>query len=360
MKTVFRKKFTIAFLVVSLCLVVLGLNSMTAGGADNRSYVSGNYMLELDGVKCGFVKSVSGGAISAEVINEPSGPDYFVKKHIGQPKYEDITLQIGMNMNKSVYEWIASIMTMNYQRKNGAIIYCDYNLNATKRLEFNNALITEVTFPACDGANKEPAYITLKIAPEYIRNTAASGKLTGGYGKIDQKVWLPSNFRFNIDNLGTANNKVNKVEAITIKQTVVTDDIGDARDYLKEPGKLEFPNIVITVAEVTAQPLVDWHKSFVIEGNNDELQERSGYLELLSPNRQQVFIRLDFKNVGIFRQVPDKIEANADAIKRLKAEFYCERMMMQYKGDKLTPGTTPTPTPSSTPKPPLLRIITKS
>ena len=84
---------------------------------------------------------------------------------------------------------------------------------------------------------------------------------------------------------------------------------GAANNQIK---KLEFPNIIITVPEVAAQPLVDWHKTFVIDGNNDEAQERSGYLEFFSPNMQNVLLRLDFKNMGIFRLTPDKVEANAD------------------------------------------------
>ena len=35
-----------------------------------RSYVAGNFQLVLDGVKCGFLKSVDGGAAVAEVISE--------------------------------------------------------------------------------------------------------------------------------------------------------------------------------------------------------------------------------------------------------------------------------------------------
>ena len=57
--------------------------------AGTRSYVSGNFMFNLDGVKCGFVKSVEGGDVTAEVVEEKQGPDKFTKKHIGQPKYED-------------------------------------------------------------------------------------------------------------------------------------------------------------------------------------------------------------------------------------------------------------------------------
>jgi len=296
--------------------------------ADVRSYVSGNFFFQMDGVKCGFVKSVDGGTITAEVINEPAGPQYFVKKHIGTPKYEDFTMQIGFSMSKAIYDWIQASWAMNYQRKNGAIVACDYKLDAKSQREFFNALITETGIPACDGASKEPAYLTLKLAPEYTRNTKASGKASGEYGKNEQKLWLPQNFRLSIDGLDCT--KVAKVDAFTVKQTAVTDDIGDARDYLKEPGKLEFPNLKITMSEVASQTWWDWHEDFVIKGNNDEGREKGGTIEFLSPNRQDVLLTIKFFNLGIFKMGSDKMDANADAIKRCSAELYCERMEFQY------------------------------
>jgi phage tail-like protein len=295
--------------------------------AELRSYVAGNFFFQMDGVKCGFIKSMDGGAITAEVINEPSGPSYFVKKHIGTPKYEDFTMQIGFSMSKAVYDWIAASWQMNYQRKNGAVIACDYKLDAKSQREFFNALITETGIPACDGASKEPAYLTLKYAPEYTRYTKASGKASGEFGKNEQKLFLPQNFRLTIDGLDCT--KVAKVDAFTVKQTAVTDDIGDSRDYLKEPGKLEFPNLKITMSEVAAQTGSEWHEDFVIKGNNDEGREKNGVLEFLSPNRQDVIFTVKFFNLGIFKISTDKSEANADAIKRVSGELYCERMEVQ-------------------------------
>jgi hypothetical protein len=295
---------------------------------DVRSYVSGNFFFNLDGVKCGFVKSVDGGAITAEVINEPAGPMYFVKKHIGTPKYEDFTMQIGFSMSKAVYDWIAASWSMNYQRKNGSVVACDYKLDAKSEREFFNALITETGLPACDGSSKEPAYLTLKYAPEYTRMKKASGKATGDYGKNEQKLWLPQNFKLTIDGLDCT--KVAKIDALTVKQTAVTDDIGDARDYLKEPGKLEFPNMKVTMSEVTSQTWHDWHEDFVIKGNNFEDREKGGTLEFLSPNRQDTLLTITFFNLGIFKITTDKSEANADQIKRVSGELYCERMELKY------------------------------
>jgi len=331
-------------------VVLLALSSSLLAMPGERSYVSGNYFLNLDGVKCGFVKAIGGGAITAEVINEPAGPNYFVKKHIGQPKYEDYTLQVGFSMSDAIYEWIRQSWNMNYQRKDGSIVALDYTLTPKSQREFKQALITETTIPACDGASKEPAYMTIRFSPEVIRDVAPSGTKAdyGEYGKNEQKVWLPSSFKLEIAGLDCS--KIAKIDSFTVKQTAVTDDIGDARDHQKEPGKLEFPNLKITLAEASAQSWMDWHKSFVIEGNNDEAQEKSGTLTLLSPNGQKPLAVIKFYNMGIFSIQPDKAEANADQVKRVVVELYVERM--EFLGGKAVeaagtsaPATTPPATP---------------
>ncbi|MBI3857961.1 MAG: phage tail protein [Planctomycetes bacterium] len=322
-------------------IILLTLGFLPGLAQDPRSYVSGNFFFTLDGVKCGFLKQVDGGGISAEVIKEAAGPTYFVKKHIGTPKYEDFTMQIGFSMSKAVYDWIAASWQLNYQRKNGSIVACDYKLDAKSQREFFNALITETGIPACDGSSKEPAYLTLKFKPEYTRTRPADGSFADFNNKDGQKKWIASNFRLSIPDIDCT--KVMKIDAFTVKQTAVTDDIGDARDYLKEPGKLEFPNLKFTLSSVAAQTWYDWHEDFVIKGNNDETKEKNGTLEFLSPNGQDVLARIYFFNLGIFYVGPDRKKPSCDCdcckndaakakddVKSFTAELYCERMQFQY------------------------------
>jgi len=297
--------------------------------ATERSYVQGNFMFNLQGVKCGFIRSIGGGDISAEVIEEKLGPDYFVKKHIGQPKYGDFEMQIGFSMSKPVYQWIEASWKQNYARKDGSIIAADYNMNAKSEREFFHALITETTIPECNGSSKDPAYMTLKYSPEYTRYKKASGKVTGEINGLNQKAWLPSNFRLEIAGLDCT--KVNKIEAITVKQSTVTDDLGDARDYAKEPGKLDFPALKLSLAEVTAQSWLDYFENFVLKGNCHEDQEKSGSLTLLTANREKPLMTVNMFNMGIYKITPDKSEANADQIKRVSVELYCERMELAYE-----------------------------
>jgi hypothetical protein len=290
-----------------------------------RSFAAGNFALQLEGVSCGFLKAVDGGDISAEVISEPMGSSTFVTKHIGPPKYEDFEVQVGFGMATAFYDWIAAAWNMNYQRKSGSIVGTDFKLTPISKRQFVDALITETTIPALDASAKDPVYLTVKFSPEYTRNA----KPTGTVGKVTadkQKAFLPSNFRVEIDGLDCS--KVNKVAALTVKQTVVSDDIGDARDYLKEPAKLEFPNLKITLAEATAKTWDTWFDDFVVKGNNGAANEKNGALVLLTPDRKTELARITLHNVGIFalrrRQV-----ANDESIKRVTAELYCERMELQ-------------------------------
>ncbi|NLH43212.1 MAG: hypothetical protein GX448_15335 [Planctomycetes bacterium] len=332
--------------------ILLALASVSPAPPD-RSYVSGDSMMTLDGKNVGFVKSVEGGAITAEVINEPAGPSYFTKKHIGQPRYEDFTVQVGFSMSKTLYEWIAGSWTNKIERRNGSFIAADQNLQAQSERKFFNAMITETTIPAMDSSSKEPGYITVKLAPETIRVEKAGGKVSGEFGKIEQKVFLPASFRLQIDGLDCT--KVSYIDSFTVKRTVVTDDIGDARDYAKDPGKLVFPNIKVTLAESTAQSWLAWHESFVVQGKNDEMAEKSGVLTLLSPNQQTVLARINFFNMGIFSIGADKTEANADQIRRVTAELYVERMEFEAGGEGAEPGSTGTTTPPATTKPAVRR-----
>ena len=161
MKNIRRELFI--FTIVALTL----LCSLSPASAAEplRSFVSGNFFLTLNGVKTGFIKSVDGGGISAEVINEPSGPNYFTKKHIGQPKYEDFAIQVGFSNSKQLYDWIQQTWNMARPRVSGSIISADYNLDAKSERQFTNALLTETTIPAMDGSSKEPCLHHPEVCP---------------------------------------------------------------------------------------------------------------------------------------------------------------------------------------------------
>jgi hypothetical protein len=52
-----------------------------------------------------------------------------------------------------------------------------------------------------------------------------------------QRLWNPSNFRMNVDGFEKAATKPTKVDALKVKQSTKSDELGAARDYAKPPTK---------------------------------------------------------------------------------------------------------------------------
>lgn len=325
-----------AALVVGVGLRPVSAKAAVAGPAASeaaRPPRGNNFALELGEVKAGFLRSADGGGAVAEVVTERLGGASFARKHIVAVTYEAITVEIGFSMSAAVYAWIAASWKAGVQRKDGAIITADFNFDAKSRRNFSNALITETTIPACDasGTGKGPNYITLSFVPELTEDAGASGKVAGATGQAQQK-WIPSNFKLAIDGLDAS--KVSKIEAFTVMQDTATDDTGEGRDKTIEPGQIDFPNLVITLAEASAKSWFDWHKDFVIDGNSDEASEKNGSLTFLSPNRKTELAKIDFFNLGIFKIGPQKVESGKDQTTPVTAELYCQRMEFSYSAGK--------------------------
>lgn len=311
------------WLIVGILLLVMPL--VTGAASSRRSYAAGHFFLMLDGVLVGELRDVEGGHAVGDVVTERLGPDLVLRKHIGAVKYEDITMKVNLEIEPALRKWVADWLQNHVTRKNGAIIATDFDYNAKSYLDFFNATIVEIGMPALDAASKDPAYLILKLRPEYARHRAAAGEKVAA-AKATQKKWLPANFRFRLGDLPAS--RISKVEALTIKRSVAEGSVGESRDYEIEPSHLEIPNLVITLAESHAKPLYDWHADFVSEGRNAADQEKSATLEFLSPNGKDLLFSLTFKHLGIFRLAPAKAEAGAEPAPAVKAEMYCEEVAL--------------------------------
>ena len=122
-------------------------------------------------------------------------------------------------------------------------------------------------------------------------------------------------FRLEIDGLDCS--KVTKIDAFTVKQAMA-------------PSKIEFPNLAITLAEVSSETWREWHEDFVIKGNSGEGQEKQGKLAFLAPTGRETLLTISFRGLGIFKLRRERSEAGADRASRMTAELYCQRMELAF------------------------------
>jgi len=292
-----------------------------------REPVSSNVFLTLDGVKCGPVRRADGGFVRGEVVTVAGGSDVIPKKGIGSVQYEPFVVDVGLAMEPPVYDWVAESWKADLIRKTGSLVTADYKLEAKQEREFLNALLTETTFPVLDASAKDPGFLTLKFEPELTKDKSAAGKQNGVGAKTKQ--WLRSGFRLQIDGLDCT--KVSKIESFSVKRAVVVEAIGDLPKPGLQPGRLEFPNLQITLSEVSAKTWFDWLEDFVIKGNSDQSNERSGTIQLLAADAKTELGRIKLFGLGIFRIATPTAGGGGDKVKRVTAELYCERMELVVK-----------------------------
>jgi phage tail-like protein len=306
---------------------VLRPKTAEARTTKERGLAAARFVLELE-TTASTALSFEGGSATGEVVVESPGSDGLARKHIGNVKYEDITVQVGASASKAVYDWVSATFARKHQRKSGAIDTVDFQGKTVGLLQFQDALLTEVGMPALDAASKDAAKMTLKFSPEVTRRSSGGGgTVPADFSKV-QKTWLTSNFRLEIDGLDTS--KVNKVEALTIKQKVVENPVGEGRDVRPELGGIEYPNLVIELPDSSSTSFFAWHEDFVIKGNDRQDKGKTGVLRYLSPDLKTDLFTLKFSGLGIFKCTPEKSEAGAETIRRVKAEMYVEEITFHY------------------------------
>ena len=299
-----------------------------------KAYAAGNFELSIDGQKtAAYLKSVDGGFVRASTIDEPIGPYNVRVKHTSTVEIEPFSIDFGLSTANEVLLWIQSSWRRDqgYSRRNGMITHADFNFGQTLHHEFYDALIAETTFPALDGASKESAYMKLKIQPEKVETSRGSGSGLLPAPNEKQKMWMCSGFRLSLQGLPELD-YVNKIESFTVKQGIKKFYTGNERFPQIEPTKIEFPNLVGTIAEGHSAGLQDWYNRYVVQGQADPKAQKSGSLAFLSPDRKSEIFRINLFEVGIHHLQVTKSDANADQIKRVKFEVYVGRMELDGAG----------------------------
>ncbi len=301
-----------------------------------NAYTSGHFLFLLDGhSETNWLKSVDGGTVKSEVLAEDVGPDTLTLKHVATVSIDPITVEVGMASTGAIFKWIQDSWNRKFARNNGSIVHANFNREAQLEQWFRDALISEVTFPALDGGDDSPAYLSVKLQPEYMELRKGDGtKVQGKEGTGKQKRWTPSSFRLDLDGIDCS--RVNKIDSFTIKQKIKPLYIGSSRFPELEPMGVEFPNLTLTVATAFADDFIQWHHEFVVKGGRTPDLQKTGTIEFLDPSGDDTPIfSIDLDQVGINQITVEKSDAGANAIKRCKIELFVQQMKLVLNSDGL-------------------------
>lgn len=313
----------------------------------SRPYISSRFILELDeggggSQSVGTLQSIEGGSFKSDVVDEKVGNQAIVMKYSGRPKFDEVSIQVGMAMAPRFWKWIAKSFSYEAERRNGALVALDFDNRERWRRNFFGALIKEVTFPTLDGSAKDPAYLTIKFVVENLEDDsskkgnkhAAEQESKGEWEK--QRLWLPSMFTFKVDGLTGDNQETVKIESFSVKQEVIDVPVGGKLLTTKEPGRVDFPNLAVTILQRDADPWMKWWDDFVRTGNHEQSKQKTGHISYLKRTAKgpgiltgEPLLELDLFGLGILGVSPVKHESKQVQLQKVKLDLYLESMSLR-------------------------------
>jgi hypothetical protein len=299
-----------------------------------RQYVSSHFKLELGETDVGFLRSAEGGGLKADILTYQQGSVQDHWRQAGRPKFDDMTVSVGMNLSKSFYSWISAFFARKGERMHGAIVTADFNYKEVGRRTFSQALISQVDLPALDASKAEPAYMSVKITPEDVKYEKKEGPKLEAPVRPEStgKMWQSSNFLLTVDGYDDACKRVTKVDAFTLKQQILEYPSGDKRFSLKIAGKLEYPNITFYVPAVDAQPFVDASKKRLVDNEAPTPTRLNGALQYLT-NDKKVLCTVTLSGVDIISAEAQKLDSSAESFLFYKISIQVEKIDFEYKAD---------------------------
>jgi hypothetical protein len=156
------------------------LRPRPAAAAAQRPFAAGRFLLTLDNDPPVLVESFEGGTLRADVVVEaPGGKVGLPKKALGPHRFDPIRLRANLGGAQPLLGRVSAMLTGSVRRLNGSVVVTDFDFKPVRRLEFTNAMITEVTFPALDQTSKEAAFVDVVLQPEVTRQAEVKGDTLG-------------------------------------------------------------------------------------------------------------------------------------------------------------------------------------
>ncbi len=127
------------------------------------------FLVEIDGIIQAGFSECSGFGSTVEVIEYREGGDpATVRKLPGKASYADITLKWGVTSSHELYDWHATALAGQVQRKNGSIILQNDSGQEAVRWNFFNAWASKYHGPEFNAKGNDVAIDTLTLSCERL------------------------------------------------------------------------------------------------------------------------------------------------------------------------------------------------
>ena len=272
------------------------------------------------------VKSVVGGNVRGQVRRDASVPGLRPRKRVETLTYEPFAVQVGLDGTGGLLKWLSDSLEHGSVLKGGEVHTTDDEYRSLTVRQFFSGVIREAEIPACDANSEEVNHISLKIEPQGLRLQV--GRREKLEVAEEKKPWIAANFRVGVD--GLPSQRVLKVDPLVWKQSSPVQSRSVAPE-IDSPGNavVDVPNVRMTISMSDVDPWLNWVNEFLMSGNVGVPQERTGQIDLLAPDQQEVLAQVDLLGLGPVSLDVGELSASPEAQYKFTVEMYCQDMRFQ-------------------------------
>lgn len=291
-----------------------------AAVSGGRGY--GVIALEVDGAVIP-VHSASGGGWVADVAVEDIGRTGSPSKRPTVWRSTDIVIEVPPTAAGPLGQWIADTMAGTARPRSGALAYhAAGGPNAQKRLQFFDAVLTQVEMPAADASVRGPGLMTLTLTPA---RTALVGAGPAAQVALGAKQAITvGNFAFSVQGLEKASLRVHSVSAPSFRRAVSAASPGGAArrgDPSGMPGRPEFGTVTIHLADIESD--AGAYFQWMMDSQNGKQTARPGRLVWLSPDLRTPLLAVQWANLNITGFQPSP-RGNQEAVASVQVDMICD------------------------------------
>src|SRR5262249_25578411 len=149
----------------------------------------------------------------------PAAGAHFREKHLSGVRFEPIAIAASSRRALPLFDWITTAWQGTLAQKNGAVIRANATGTPQAKPQVVQATLLETIVPMLDGASRDPADFTVRLAPERTRDVTPPTSLPPvGPPTPGDATFMSANFRLNI--VGLDCTRVSKIDSFTVKHNL--------------------------------------------------------------------------------------------------------------------------------------------
>lgn len=279
--------------------------------------------MELDGNFAGYLRKVEVGKVKGDVLAHNLGGSLRQKKHVAKMSWDTIKFEVGVGMGADLYKWIQSSFREQHTVKSGAVMVCNQNYEVQRRVDFEEAHITEITLPRLAAKDGKELYFSVTIQPTRVRHTAGDGSKNQIKIAAEQKLYAGTNFRL-LTPSGPTQGCLMSIDSLKWTQKVEEFAVGEFLESTYVPTSVEVGDVKLTLSAHKYQEWEAKAKSWFVDGARTEALEVTKTIQILGPDGNDVVAEITLENCGYKELSFSAMEANKSSVASFDAVFYCE------------------------------------